>query len=425
MKSSILSRITITLSVAMVVFFMATITLIGYYLIKPITQKSATDLASLLLLSAQTYTELPPNTRPDFELELKQTHHILVAKTINSKNILKHQDPDARYFNLLLDFFKQHLDKKPQIFIDDDNIYWILFNLSGDDIYLGFTHTKIGGNLPYILFSLLTFLTFLTIFASWLVVKKITKPIKILEKSAKKIGKGGQNIIIKIDKNYPKEIKQTIEVFNKMSFDIDNNIKNRTILLSGISHDIRTPLTSMALATEMLPSSVDKNLKDSLLNSQTTINNIITQYLSLIQNLEVEKMLDINLAQTITNIVKDNKNIVLSGDKDCNFEVNAPSLQIVLRNIIDNAIKYGGDKKVNIKWSCDKKSTTIWIIDNGCGIPKDKLDDIWSPFYQIDNSRQTGAGLGLAIVRQIIDKNNWNIDIKNNKKSGVIVKIII
>ena len=216
-----------------------------------------------------------------------------------------------------------------------------------------------------------------------------------------------------------------------MSTDVQALLENRTVLLSGISHDLRTPLTRLNLALEMLPDNVDDELRNELKEAIGNMELIIAEYMQLAKGLEQDSLKTTHIQSLIGDIVSElnqdkNQLIQLTGDDTCQINTYTEALHRVLFNLIENAIRYGENKPIDITWHCDKDVTTIVINDRGPGIPEQHREAIFRPFYRLEGSRNRnsgGSGLGLAIVEQLVNQRGWKIAIDDTAEGGTQITL--
>jgi len=258
---------------------------------------------------------------------------------------------------------------------------------------------------------------------SLIFLKNQTRPITNLARAAERFGKGED--IEEFKPSGALEIRQAGHEFDKMRKRILRHLNQRTEMLSGISHDLRTPLTRMKLQIAFIK---DKDLATKLAEDINEMEKMLNEYLQFTSSSYAEKDEMFNISELIENIIikYDNKNI--THDLTPRIYVNGRKNLInrSLNNIIENALKYA--KQVEIKLS--KKNTNLFIIidDDGPGIPKNEYNNVFKPFYKIDKSRaesKSSVGLGLSIASDIIRSHGGNIMLESSKMNGLRVKIFL
>ena len=258
---------------------------------------------------------------------------------------------------------------------------------------------------------------------SLIFLKNQTRPITNLARAAERFGKGED-----VDEFSPSgalEIRQAGHEFDKMRKRILRHLNQRTEMLSGISHDLRTPLTRMKLQIAFIK---DKDLAAKLAEDINEMEKMLNEYLQFTSSSYVEKDEMFNLSELIEEIVTKYDNENIQKDLLPRIYINGRKNLInrCLNNIIDNALKYGN--KVQIK--LNKENTNIFIIidDDGFGIPKEEYENVFKPFYKIDKGRadsKSSVGLGLSIASDIIRSHGGNIVLDKSKMNGLSVKIFL
>lgn len=263
-------------------------------------------------------------------------------------------------------------------------------------------------------------LSFITLLIAIIFMKNQFKPINLLKKHVKSFSLNQNTTAIKPTGSA--EIRDLTISFIEMEKRLKKFINQRTIMLAGISHDLRTPLTRMKLELEMMNAPSKKYLAEDI----EFMEKIINQYLNFTKNIKNEDKSIINIYDYLEEYIKDykkiNKNINL---KTNNIEENELVLiqqlifKRVLDNIVNNGFKFG--TKVLVTISKQDKKILINIDDNGCGVKEEFLGKLTEPFFKIDESRNIdnkGVGLGLAIAKEIILANNGTLKFTKSKKLG-------
>ena len=258
---------------------------------------------------------------------------------------------------------------------------------------------------------------------SLIFLKNQTRPITNLARAAERFGKGED--IEEFKPSGALEIRQAGHEFDKMRKRIERHLNQRTEMLSGISHDLRTPLTRMKLQLAFLK---DKDAVDKLTDDINEMEKMLNEYLQFTSSSYVEKDEMFNLSELIEEIIKKYNNKNISHNLIPRIYINGRKNLInrSLNNLIDNGLKYAN--KVEI--SLTKKNTNLFIIidDDGPGIPKKEHQNVFKPFYKMDKGRndsKSSVGLGLSIASDIIKSHGGNIMLEKSKFNGLRVKIFL
>ena len=258
---------------------------------------------------------------------------------------------------------------------------------------------------------------------SLIFLKNQTSPITNLARAAERFGKGED--IEEFKPSGALEIRQAGHEFDKMRKRIERHLNQRTEMLSGISHDLRTPLTRMKLQLAFLK---DKDAVDKLTDDINEMEKMLNEYLQFTSSSYVEKDEMFNLSELIEEIIKKYNNKNISHNLIPRIYINGRKNLInrSLNNLIDNGLKYAN--KVEI--SLTKKNTNLFIVidDDGPGIPKKEHENVFKPFYKMDKGRndsKSSVGLGLSIASDIIKSHGGNIMLEKSKFNGLRVKIFL
>jgi two-component system, OmpR family, osmolarity sensor histidine kinase EnvZ len=258
---------------------------------------------------------------------------------------------------------------------------------------------------------------------SLIFLKNQTRPITALAKVAERFGRGEE--IEEFKPSGAAEIRQAGFEFDRMRKRILRHLNQRSEMLSGISHDLRTPLTRMKLQTAFIK---DKDIANKLTEDINEMEKMLNEYLQFTSSSYLEKDELFNLSDLIGEIIVkyNNKNISKILPARIYFNGRKNLIRRCINNLIDNALKYG--TKVNIELS--KKTTNIFIKieDDGPGIPKQEYENVFKPFYKIDKGRaetKSSVGLGLSIASDIIRSHGGNVKLEKSNLNGLGVKIFL
>lgn len=284
-------------------------------------------------------------------------------------------------------------------------------------------------NTPKAIISVLTFFT-VVILALYFVLRWLLKPAKVLSKGVEEISRG--KLDYKIDVKTKDEFGQLAGLINNMTENISNSIKAKETLLVDVSHELRTPLTRMKLSSEFIDNEKIKNkIKDDVNEMEHMVGELLDNYKK--ENaLSKPEITDFDLNELIENTADKfmTERIKFKGKQKLFVKADRKKFETVIKNLIDNGLKYSKDN-IEIKSEKNPQNTYGFILkvkDNGVGIPAEEVKYIFEPFYRVDKSRNKaiiGYGLGLNIVKKIIEAHNGTIEVKSEKDKGTefIVKI--
>ena len=253
--------------------------------------------------------------------------------------------------------------------------------------------------------------------------KNQTRPIVNLAKAAERFGKGEN-----IDEYRPSgalEIRQAGLEFDKMRKRILRHLNQRSEMLSGISHDLRTPLTRLKLQLSFIK---DEELSKKMSLDINEMEKMLNEYLQFTSSTYSEKNEIFDISELIENTINKYENDNISKKLIARVYINGKKnlIQRSLNNIINNSIKYA--KKINLELSKKNNNIIITIDDDGLGIPENEYQNVFKPFYKLDKSRgdsKSSVGLGLSITSDIIKSHGGNIVLDKSPLSGLRVKVFL
>ena len=253
--------------------------------------------------------------------------------------------------------------------------------------------------------------------------KNQTRPLTKLAEASERFGRGED--IEEFRPSGALEIRKAGLEFDKMRKRILRHLNQRSEMLSGISHDLRTPLTRIKLQLEMIK---DKNLSNKLSMDVDEMEKMLNEYLQFTSTGAKEKTENFDLSELVDIIINkyENTNISKNFDKKIYFNGRKTSIQRCINNLIDNSIKYGN--KINTTIEKEKSNIIILVEDNGPGIPETEYENIIKPFYKIDKSRsetKSSVGLGLSISSDIVKSHGGDIYFEKSNLGGLKVKITL
>ncbi len=288
-------------------------------------------------------------------------------------------------------------------------------------IQIFFPKDKIAPSSVRIFVLWLTVPSLLLIFIALIFLKNQTRPLVKLSKAAERFGKG--EIIDDLRPSGALEIRKATYEFDRMMKRINKHLAQRSEMLSGISHDLRTPLTRLKLQLAMMEK---KDLAQKMTADIDEMEKMLNDYLQYAKSQSEESSTKIHINDMIQEILKnyDKNRYELVSNETITIEGRKNLIRRCILNIIENGLAYGDKVLIEIKKSLN--GAVIIIEDNGPGIPKYEYLNVFKPFYRIDKSRglnKSGVGLGLSISQDIVKSHGGNISLSESRFKGLLVKI--
>lgn len=405
---------------------------LAYYMVVPLGQRATDDLASIIVHAAETWEAMPEVRREAFVEQMWIKHSLVLTTDHETLAPVKSLLP---YLYLLERSLQRQLGMDVHLMeVQDHNgetWFWVDVPTYDDLLRFGFSRSRIGVEPSAAFFVLLITGCMLTVATAAVLTRRLTVPIERLYGAAKLIGKGQWPDPVR--EEGPEELVVLAREFNHMNMQVRELLANRTTLLAGISHDLRTPLTQIQLALEMLPDDGgDSVLMKGVRRDLDSVNRLIGQALEVNLELDRQEKEPVLISEVLDHIVEaarlGDQIIEWSSGKPCSFMLNPLALQRIVSNLIENAVRYGGGKPVTIECSCDENSLLIQVLDRGPGIPAQQREAVFRPFYRLETSRSSrtgGSGLGLAIVRQLANANGWTVTLLDREGGGTCAKLVI
>ncbi len=269
----------------------------------------------------------------------------------------------------------------------------------------------------------ITMPAFLLIAISIIFLKNQTRPIISLAKASEKFGRGEE--VGEFRPSGALEIRQAGYEFDKMRKRITRHLNQRSEMLSGISHDLRTPLTRIKLQLAFIK---DKEISNKLSNDVSEMEKMLNEYLQFASSSSEEKTETFDISELLESTVirYEKKEITTDIPERVFLDGRKNLIRRCFNNLIDNSIKYSNNILISLKKSAN--SIIIIIDDDGPGIPKNERENVFKPFYKIDKSRsdsKSSVGLGLSIASDIIRSHGGNISLETSPANGLRTKIFL
>ena len=306
-----------------------------------------------------------------------------------------------------------NLDQGAKIAIQLDNDLLII-NVDKDRVYSEST---------FVFLLWMIFASLILLILAYIFMKGQIRPLKRLSIIAETFGRGLDAPELK--ESGALEIRQTTNAFNQMRTRIKRFLKQRTDMLAGVSHDLRTPLTRMKLQLSLMENTKDKKELENDINEMTAM---LDSYVSFVKGEVPDPIQQIKFEEFLNEICNSikikNKDLILNIKKDIKNSGRPLQLKRSIINIIENSFRYS--KKIVVELNTNNENIIINISDNGPGIPQEKYEDVFKPFYTLDPSRNNlkgESGLGLTIARDIIRSHGGDIKLSKSQMGGLTTTI--
>jgi len=386
---------------------------------KRLTESVAADINVLVKLINSDLTDNAINiANQDFKMKINiiSDKQLLSSKfSLNSGILSNRLNQSLSNLKKKFDYDLSNLEEGVLIYIQIDNDI-LEINVDKDRLY---------SESAFVFLLWMIFASIILFFMSYFLMSRQLRPLKRLAIIAETFGRGLDAPDIKTAGAY--EIRQTANAFNQMRTRIKRFLKQRTEMLAGVSHDLRTPLTRMKLQISLMK---DEKAKSELEVDVNEMTSMLDSYVSFVKTESPEPIETIIINELIGDIVKtvEKNGVELTIKEKNTIQTSGRQIQLkrAFNNIIDNSKRYA--KKIEIVLYTNEKDCVIEFNDNGEGIPRDKYEDVFKPFFTLDPSRNKlkgESGLGLTITRDIIRSHGGDVKLSDSNLGGLQLKVLL
>lgn len=395
----------------------------AYLVLLPVARTSVNDLSSLIVLSANTWQQLKGDQRHSFAEQLASNHQLRISEIPKPQAGYPSHLP---YLMLLGDALEQRLGQASPIYAEDSagRYFYTDVVIEGHTLRFRFGRSRIGTYPALTLLLALLVALSASIGVAHLAAKALTDPLRRLTIATASFRRGQAPALV--PEGGPMEIAALAKDFNLMAREVLELTQNRTTLLAGVSHDLRTPIARMRMALELFRERNDPALLDKVEGYLEEMNGLIAYFLEYTQSVMTTPTPEqLELTAFLRYLADDSRlaghpvQIEASGDNP--WQGNAHALRRLLRNILENAFRFAPDSPPELKLERKEDRYIVRVLDRGPGIPDAVLDKVFQPFVRLDSSRNPGkggVGLGLALAKELSRANGWHLYLSNRAGGG-------
>ena len=337
--------------------------------------------------------------------------------------------PKDPFINLIAEKIRDRLGVETIITVNHYGIpgLWVSFNVELDDFWVVIPKIQVDRPFPWHWLGWGAVVGLLSLLGAYLITSRINKPLNLLVYAADRLRNGEP--APRLPEDDVNELGEVSRTFNEMADSLVRLDSERTLLLAGVSHDIRTPLARLRLAVEMLPDDNSNSMKAGMIEDIADMDNIIHQFLDFVRGVEGEptRMMDINM---LLNALAERQS---RAGRDINLKLSSTyliplrplAMQRLLDNLVNNAYSYSKGE-VSVESIITAEKIIISVLDNGPGIPTEHAQRLLRPFERMDNARnknEGGSGLGLAICNRIAKLHRGSLELINRPTGGLEARL--
>ena len=424
MPRTLFGRTALVIVLVSFVFQLFTIAVTTYFALMPLGRHATSDLAALMIDTAQAWQNAPAVERPRLQDRIGRLHRLQVQDPSGATESFTRALPYYRLLEASLSARAgERIELRSSRRVDGEQWYWADLPVAGKTVRVGFPASRVGVQ-PWmamlLIFSVGALVTLIT--SAWLA-RWLIAPLARLAAATQRIGQGRRPE--PLAETGPTELATLAHEFNRMGEQVEELLANRTTLLAGISHDLRTPLARIRLALGMLSENPAPDLFERVLRDVDGMNELIARCLEVSRDFAEQDLVELDLCDLLAGVAAEHAHtgVELRGRKgaDCRLCIRPLALKRIVSNLIDNAVRYGAGQPIDIEYRVADGLVEISILDRGPGISEQEREAVFRPFYRLEPSRSSstgGSGLGLAIVRQIAVANGWSVELWPREGGG-------
>lgn len=395
---------------------------VATYVIKPQIDQTMYLLASEVKVVQQ---QIKHSENPEILSKIDSDLRNAGVRLIDTRKGQPKALQQAAYYSSLSNALVRSLNRPTEVRLEESDALYAWIKMPGTDflwLRVPLAETDVAYPAPQLVF--LVAITVLSLLGGWWVAQSISRPLKRLEFAAREVGRGDRPGDLKVVGTT--ELRAVTATFNQMARDVEQLEEDRTLLLAGISHDLRTPITRVRLACEFLPDQ-EAEVRDGIIRDTEDMDEIIDQFIGFVRDGRDERfqIADLNELVGIVAEPHDNTKVIITTHlKDLpEYQFKPLAMKRLLVNLVENAIRYGSDT-IDIHTSYTRSEIIVSVCDNGPGIDESKLEELFQPFKRGDNSRKgKGTGLGLAIVKRIANLHEATVSLINRPEGGLEARL--
>ena len=392
----------------------------------PRARQTAQQISSVINITRWALITADPAKRFDLLSELSQTEAIQVyaGEAVEQTTPL----PDRPFIREVARELVRQLGPDTQITLTRGGVrgLWVSFRIDGDQYWVLMPRSRIERNEPLRWLQWAALVLVLAIVGAYLIVSLINRPLRELTRAAGLMGKGATPQ--PVTETGPSEVSTVAQAFNQLAADLKRLDDERVLLLAGVSHDLRTPLSRIRLSMEMMDDKGDSELRAGLVQDIEDIDAAIGQFLDFARLRDAEAAVpgtNLNdvVESAVSRYVREEKPVRCNLGTVPHMPLRPRAMQRLVANLVDNALRHA-DSEIEIVTRAEPGCAVIEVLDRGPGIPDDAAERMLQPFTRLDAARGgSGTGLGLAIVDRIARMHGGKVQLLQREGGGLRARV--
>ena len=428
LPSSLLWRTFLLIAALLVASLIAWIAIVDESESEPRARAIAQQVASIVNLTRAAIVTAAPEKRIELLRYLSQHEGIRVYPAGEQEPVT--DLPDSERLRLITQEVRNELGEQTQLKLEQEGLSGLLvsFRIDGEEYWLALPRERIERQLPWEWIGWSALAVALALIGAWFIVSRINQPLRSLTRAAAQLAGGDRPE--PIAEAGATELRTLARAFNRMTSALLRSESERALLLAGVSHDLRTPLSRLRLGVELL-GNTDSALSEGMVQDIEDMDAIIEQFLDFARDESgeaVEANADLNaIVQAISaRYARRQRPVTAQTNPLPPLPLRPLAIQRAIVNLVDNALRYSGTA-VEIETRAETGHVVVSVLDRGPGIPPEESQRLLQPFTRLENSRSgaKGAGLGLAIVQRIAAVHGGRIDLLPRPGGGLEARMTL
>ena len=421
---SLLWRTFILLAVLVIVTTVGWFQIFRSYEREPRARQISQNLISVVNLIRTALITSQPDKRRDLLSEIAERERIQVYPSEPGERVVPL--PDLPLLRLVSEAVSKALGPETRFAIEREGQagLWVSFHIDDDEYWVRVPRERIERQIALRWLGWGALVLALSLLAAYFLVSRLNRPLRALAQAAGAIGQG--KIPDPVPESGPEEIRTLSHAFNQMSKDLARLDADRALILAGVSHDLRTPLSRLRLGLEM--SGADPHLREGMTADIEEMDRTINQFLDFARSDGGETQQSADLAAIAADVAEHyrrrGKSVATELSGVPRLPLQALSMRRVVQNLIDNALRYG-ERDVSVAVRAEDGAAVLEVADRGPGIPASEVERLKQPFTRLEVARSDkgGAGLGLAIVERVVRAHRGSFELLAREGGGLLARI--
>jgi two-component system osmolarity sensor histidine kinase EnvZ len=403
----------------------------------PQVKQTAELVVSVVTITRAALTHSATDLRSELLFDLVSNEGIRIIPLMSTDVV--DPPPDSPLMPEIEALVKEKLDTDTRFSSRVNGVagFWISFKIDGDEYWLMLERERLAGLTGVQWLGWAGVVGVLSVLGAALISSLVNRPLARLTAAARDIAQGKRPN--PLPERGAQEIIEANRSFNQMVEDLQLVESDRALILAGISHDLRTPLTRMQLELEM--ANLSTEAREGMQSDIGQMDAIIGQFLDYAKPTEAASFVPVDISELLGEVAREAERtpgMRVSTDLEPDVHVmgNATDLRRVFNNVVENARRYGrtpGSTTTEIDIACHTRTianvrrAVISLQDHGSGVPQDQIEQLLKPFTRMDTARgqANGAGLGLAIVERVVGRHSATLAVRNRDGGGLQVELVM